>query len=102
MLGSSRRWGQIRAGWPVAARLLQALDPELPPPAQQDSGAQRGGARPPNHPRPGALLGQAEAEADQKSQQSAQNHHQFHNASRGPIDLAEALPTPVSVASTLS
>src|SRR6266851_10187129 len=99
MRWSSRRCGPIRAGAPLAARLLQAPDPELPPPAQQDSGAQGGGARPPDHPRPRALLGQAEAEADQKSEQSTKNHHQFHEASRGPTHLAEALPTLVVRAS---
>src|SRR5216684_6886405 len=99
MRWSSRRCGPIRAGAPVATRLLQAPDPELPPPAQQDSGAQRGGARPPDYPRPRALLDQAEAEADQKSEQPAKNHHQFHTASRCPTHLAEALPTLVSRAS---
>src|SRR6266571_4734791 len=96
MLWSSRRCRPIRAGRPVAARLLEAPDPELPPPAQQDSGGQRGGACPPDHPRPRALLGQAKAEADQKPEQPAKNHHQFHRASRCPTHLAEALPTRVS------
>ena len=74
------RFGFSRGGLTLAVGLLQALNPEPAPPAQEDSREQGCDRSPPDDGWPRTALRPTEPKADRKSDETTENHDQLHMA----------------------